>query len=97
MECIRKYYHNEDSPLSETLLKNKDFFDLFIDFKGYIDFFYLQDCVSDDYQSVIFWIGDGDLSKDPMPKTVDEYLMWIEKQLDFVKKRNYRIASDIQV
>ena len=96
LECIRKYYQNEDSPLFETLLKNKDFFDLFIDFKGYVDFFYLQDCVSNDYQSVIFWIGDGDLSKDPMPKTVGEYLMWIEKQLDFVRKRNCRIASKIK-
>ena len=75
----------------------KEFFDLFIDFKGYVDFFYLQDCVSTDYQSVIFWIGDGDLSKNPMPKTVDEYLLWIEKQLDFVSKRNKRIELEIQL
>ena len=97
LECIRKYYKNEDSPLYKTLLENKDFFDLFIDFKGYVDFFYLQDCVSEDYRSVIFWIGDGDLSKNPLPKTVDEYLMWIEKQLDFVSKRNGRISSEIQL
>ena len=97
LECIRRYYDNEDSPLYETLAKNKDFFDLFIDFKGYVDFFYLQDCVSTDYQSVIFWIGDGDLSKKPMPKTVDEYLTWIERQLDFVSKRNRRIGLETQL
>lgn len=97
MECIRRYYKNDSSPLYETLVKNKEFFDLFIDFKGYVDFFYLQDCVSTDYQSVIFWIGDGDLSKNPMPKTVDEYLLWIEKQLDFVSKRNKRIELEIQL
>lgn len=97
LECIRRYYNNEESPLFETLIKNKDFFDLFVDFKGYIDFFYLQDCVSENYQSVNFWIGDGDFSKDPMPQTVEEYLIWIEKQLDFVKKRNCRIASEIQL
>ena len=91
LECIRKYYKNEHSPLYETLIMNKEFFDLFVDFKGYVDFFFLQDCVSADYQSVIFWIGDGDLSKNPMPKTVDEYLLWIEKQLEFVSKRNKRI------
>ena len=97
MECIRRYYKNDSSPLYETLVKNKEFFDLFIDFKGYVDFFYLQDCVSADYQSVIFWIGDGDLSKNPMTKTVDEYLLWIEKQLDFVSKRNKRIELEIQL
>ena len=97
LECIRRYYKNDSSPLYETLVKNEEFFDLFIDFKGYVDFFYLQDCVSTDYQSVIFWIGDGDLSKNPMPKTVDEYLLWIEKQLDFVSKRNKRIELEIQL
>ena len=97
LECIRRYYKNESSPLFETLIKNKDFFDLFVDFKGYVDFFYLQDCVSSDYQSVIFWIGDGDLSKNPLPETVDEYLMWIEKQLNFVEKRNDRIAAITQL
>ncbi len=95
LECIRRYYKNEDSPIYETLVKNKEFFDLFVDFKGYVDFFYLQDCVSDDYESVVFWIGDGDLSKNPMPKTVDEYLLWIEKQLDFVTKRNIRIKNSV--
>lgn len=93
LECIRRYYKNEDSPIYETLVNNKEFFDLFIDFKGYVDFFCLQDCVSDNYESVIFWIGDGDLSKNPMPKTVDEYLLWIEKQLEFVRKRNQRIKN----
>lgn len=96
LECIRKYYRNEDSPLYETLVMNKEFFDLFVDFKGYVDFFFLQDCVSEDCQSVIFWIGDGDLSKNPMPKSVDEYLIWIDKQLDFVSKRNKRIESSLK-
>ena len=96
LECIRRYYNNENSPLYQTLLKNKDFFDLFVDFKGYVNFFYLQDCVTPDYQSVIFWIGDGDFSKNPLPKTVDEYLTWIDKELEFVSKRNKRIEVAMQ-
>lgn len=32
-----------------------------------------------------------------MQKTVDEYLLWIEKQLDFVSKRNKRIELEIQL
>lgn len=97
LECIRRYYRGESSPLQDVLVGNKDFFDLFVDFKGYVDFFYLQDCISDDYQSVIFWIGDGDFSKNPLPQTVDEYLLWIEKQLDFVSKRNRRIELVMQL
>ena len=83
--------------MSQTLKKNKDFFDLFVDFKGYVDFFYLQDCVSSDYRSVHFWLGDGDLSKNPMPQSVGEYLQWMEKQLEFVEKRNERIEVDFTV
>jgi len=33
---------------------DKEFFELFVDFKGYIDYFYLQDCVSYDYSKVHF-------------------------------------------
>lgn len=92
LECIRRYYKNEESPLSQTLNKNKDFFDLFVDFKGYVDFFYLQDCVSSDYRSVHFWLGDGNFLDNTMPQTVDEYLWWMEKQLEFVEKRKERVG-----
>ena len=92
LECIRRYYQNEDSPLRQTLETDKPFFDLFVDFKGYVDFFFLQDCVSEDYSSVHFRLGDGSFSSYPLPLTVPEYLDWIQKELEFVKKRNARIA-----
>ena len=91
LECIRKYYMGEPSPLTSVLGKNKNFFDLFVNFKGYVEFFYLQDLVSDDFAKVIFWLGDGSFKKHPFPQNVEEYLIWIEKQLDFVRKRNLRI------
>ena len=94
LECIRKYYLNEKSPLYNILLQNKDFFDLFVDFKGYVDFFYLQDCVTID-SKVKFWLGNGNFEYFPLPKTVDEYLSWIEKELEFVERRNNRIKADI--
>ncbi|MGN1096255.1 MAG: DUF6994 family protein [Christensenellales bacterium] len=97
LECIRKYYNNEESPLYETLLRNKDFFDLFVEFKGYVDFFYLQDLVSEDYSTVKFWIGNGNFETNPFPKTVEEYMLWIDRQLDFVKKRNDRISSSLNI
>ena len=96
LECIRKYYNHENSPMYEVLLKNKDFFDLFVDFKGYVDYFYLQDLVNDDYTKVCFWLGDGEFEKNPFPKSVEEYFAWISKQLEFVEKRNARIKKSLE-
>ena len=59
LECIRRYYLNEESPLYNVLIKDKPFFDLFVDFKGYIDYFFLNDLVTNDYQKVKFIIGMG--------------------------------------
>lgn len=96
MECIRKFYADEDSPLSPTLQRNKIWLDLFVDFKGFVDFFFLQDCVSSDYKKVIFWLGNGEFKSDPLPKSVDEYKQFLELELDFVAKRNDRIARSFR-
>lgn len=96
LECIRKYYLHEESPLYYTLLEDKEFFDLFVDFKGFIDFFYLQDCVNANDNSVIFWIGNGDFAGKTLPKTVDEYICWMNHNLEFVKQRNKRIQKAIK-
>ena len=93
LECIRRHYCNEESPISKALARDKDFFDLFVDFKGFVDYFFLQDCVSPDYSSVKIWVGNADFTEDPLPKTVDEYLLWISQQMDFLEKRNGRIAA----
>jgi len=45
LECIRRYYVGEASPLSETLGRYRGFFALFENFSGYVDFFLLQDLV----------------------------------------------------
>ena len=93
LECIRRFYNGEKSPLQSTLLADKAFYDLFVDFKGYVDFFYLQDCVTEDYSSVKIWQGAGDFSENPYPQNVNQYLSWINSQLDFTEKRNHRIAE----
>lgn len=93
LECIRRHYCNEESPISKTLARDKDFFDLFVDFKGFVDYFFLQDCVSPDYSSVKIWVGNAEFTEEPLPKTVDEYLLWISQQMDFLEKRNGRIAA----
>ena len=46
LECIRRYYENLPSPLSVILERYSYYFDLFGDFEGYVDFFLLQDHIS---------------------------------------------------
>lgn len=92
LECIRRYYAGEQSPLDTALQRSKDFFDLFLDFKGYVDFFLLQDCVDEDY-NVKFWLDTPLWVSDPMPETVELYKDWIDKELDFVEKRGKRIEE----
>ena len=93
LECIRRYYAGEESPLSKYIESDKAFFDLFVDFKGYVDFFLLQDCVSDDYSKVDIWCGDASFQKSGQPETVEEYLKFLYKEHMFLDKRNSRIQE----
>jgi len=95
LECIRLYYNNQESPLYKVLVEDKKFFDLFVDFRGYVEYFYLQDLVSEDYKTVKFLIGNGNFEINPFPKTINEYLTWMNNQLEFVDKRNKRISRSI--
>ena len=96
VECIRRYYNNIDSPLSETLNKNKSFFDLFIDFKGYIEYFILQDIVDNNYTNIDFFLDLNDFDRDPYPKNVEEWFILYNKQMEFLNRRNKRILNYIQ-
>lgn len=93
LECIRRYYSGENSPLYNTIVKDKNFYDLFIDFKGYVDFFFLQDCVSDDYSRVDIWCGNSDFSESGLPKTIEDYFEFIDKEFVFLNNRNQRIKE----
>ena len=39
LECIRRFYAKEDSPLAAALARYSDYFELFKDFRGYVQFF----------------------------------------------------------
>lgn len=93
LECIRRYYKGEDSPLYKTILRDKVFYDLFVDFKGYVDFFFLQDCVTTDYSNVNLWCGDSSFTGSGLPKTVEEYFEFIKNEYAFLDKRNERIKK----
>ena len=95
LECIRKFYNNEKSPLYAVLEREEKFFSLFVDFKGFTDFFFLQDMVSNGCTSVNIFIGNGDFSENPLPKNADEWLMWHDKTVEFIDNRNKRIAENM--
>ena len=63
LECIRRYYNNEESPLFSDLKRYNEFMTLFIDFKGYCDFFLIQDLVSEDYSEVKFYLPFNDFKR----------------------------------
>ena len=54
LECIRRHYLDETSPLGETLSRYGDFFALFEDFGGYVEFFMLEDLVNSEYSAEKF-------------------------------------------
>ena len=91
LECIRLYYINEESPLSDTLERYTSFFKLFDNFQGYIDFFLLQDLVTDDYLSIKYLIPFESFENSPLPSDVDEYRLYKTNMTDFVLARNQRI------
>ncbi len=93
LECIRRYYSGEWSPLEKCMSKNKDFLDLFVDFKGYVDFFLLQDFVSNNYSTVKVMLDTDVDDGDPLPKDIEEYIEWINTCLDLVEKRKGRIQN----
>lgn len=93
LECIRRYYIGEESPLSKVIEGDREFYNLFVDFKGYVDFFFMQDCVSDDYSSVDIWMGDASFTKNGFPETVDDYFRFLLNEHIFLDKRNRRIQE----
>ncbi len=95
LECIRRFYVGELSPLSEVLARYADFFALFGSFRAYIDFWLLQDLVTDDYSAVEFWSDFDGFAGSPLPVDLENYLDYRERMLSFVDARNVRIAGSV--
>jgi len=95
LECIRRYYNGEKSPLSETIERYDNFFKLFIDFKGYCDFFLLQDLTSDNYKKIKYFLPFNDFETGQYPKTVEDYYVYKNNSIEFNENRNKRIEDYI--
>lgn len=93
LECIRRYYNNDISPLTEVLTRYADFFGLFGNFQGYVEFFLLQDLVAEDFSEIKFFMPFGDFKTPAVPKTIDAYLSYKDLTIKFIKERNLRILT----
>lgn len=93
VECIRLHYKCERSPLSETLSRYASFFDLFENFRGYINFFLLQDIVTADYSAVRFHAPFADFDQSPLPANLDAYVSYRRLATQFIDARNQRILE----
>lgn len=94
LECIRLFYLGQQSPLYNTLLRYKNFFDLFENFTGYIEFFLLDDLV-DENQQIKFYLPFDNFETKPAFAAVEDYLTYKNRVIDFIKSRNKRIENYI--
>lgn len=93
LECIRRHYRNERSPLDETLQRYSDFFRLFKSFRGYVEFFLLQDLVSSDSSKVKFFLPFDGFETTPLPLNKEKYLAYRDLNIEFIEARNRRIRE----
>lgn len=92
LECIRLFYLGQSSPLYDTFLRYKNFFDLFESFEGYIDFFLLNDLV-DENKNIKFYLPFDHFKSRPTLLGVEDYLSYKAGVVCFVKSRNKRIEG----
>ena len=99
LECIRLHYLGGTSPLAGVLARHRTFFDLFADFRGYVDHFLLNDLVAGDYASVKFLTAFVDFAGDPLPAASGaESGAYMSGSMYFIRARNERIrryAADL--
>ncbi|MFT4296982.1 MAG: hypothetical protein QM582_16380 [Micropruina sp.] len=95
LESIRRHYARQESPLAPVLARYASFFELFGDFRGYVDFFLLNDLVTDE-GAVEFFLPFHDFEGPPMPETSADYRLFLRRQIEFVVARNTRIAHAVR-
>ena len=93
LECIRQHYINENNPLTDTLKRYSSFFNLFDSFQGYVDFFLLQDLVTNNYSSIKYLIPFSSFENSPLPSDIDGYRLYKKNLTNFVLARGQRIQN----
>jgi hypothetical protein len=89
----RRHYSHGDSPLDRVLERYASFFDLFGDFRGYVEFFMLQDLVDADFSAVRISAPFDDFRDSPIPADAQEYTSYKDASVAFIEARNQRILD----
>jgi len=97
VECIRRHYSAEPSPLSETFGRYSGFFELFRDFRGYVEFFLLDDLVTEDFSAVRFSMPFDGFGCSPLPHSLESYRSYKEHAIEFIRARNRRILNSSSI
>ena len=92
LECIRRHYEGKDSPLENALSAYANFFLLFVDFRGYVDFFMLNDLVCPNYQTINFFLPFDGFTKNPLPKNIIEYNVYKDASINFIINRSSQMV-----
>ena len=93
LECVRRHYLGQGSPLGETLARYAEFFALFENFDGYVNFFLLQDLVNRDCSAVTFFMPFDDFRPPAYPRSLEAYQEYRRMTIDFIDSRNRRIGD----
>jgi hypothetical protein len=93
LECVRRYYLAEASPLSGIFESNAAFFALFEDFEGFIEHFLLHDLVTGNRAGVRFFLPFDDFTASAIPGDVQSYQAYRESSMAFIHARNQRMVA----
>lgn len=90
LECIRLFYLGQTSPLYDTLNRYKNFFALFENFIGYIQFYLLDDII-DNNGNIKFYLPFDNFKSKPVFNSIDDYFLYKQGVMTFINSRNKRI------
>lgn len=90
LECIQRFYLLLPNPMNDTLLRYKDFFNLFVNYEGYTHFFLLDDFI-DKNLNIKFFLPFDDLKTRPQFTDKYSYLHYKNQAIAFIHNRNSRI------
>ncbi|WP_413463715.1 DUF6994 family protein [Arthrobacter sp. SO3] len=74
---------------------HEDLFELFGDFKRFMEFFHFQDLLTpdSDYESVEYFLPPDNFERQGTPTSTPEYVEYRGKVPEFLEKRNHRMAE----
>lgn len=94
LEAIRRFYEGGASPLTRTIERHSDFFELFGSFAGYLEHFLLGDFVNPD-GSVRFLLPFDDFKSPALPSDLPTYARYRLESLELFEARRLRILNSI--